>query len=136
MTPDEKIQELSLREELSALTAKKLKIEQRLQVIYKAQEQEIEEKICLAYQGKGSFADSDLVFAAIARCCCGAGLAYPNNIGAHGAWHCSDILMGKARKDALHEGKMPFAFYSIKSEDQPSANGQTTRIKDSKEPAL
>jgi hypothetical protein len=47
---------------------------------------------------------------------------------------CSDILTGRAlMKDpeckVLHSGKMPFAFYEIKSEDQPSANGATTRPK-------
>lgn len=86
----------------------------------------------------GKLRDTDLVYASTARCCCGAGLAYITSChlikGADHAWDCSDILMkrtlekeqeGHSRHSPLYE----FAFWNIKSEKQPSANGLTTRGK-------
>lgn len=89
--------------------------------------------------------EDDLVYAAGARCECGAGLAYipwdklqamglDHRDPEHNCWDCSDILLGRAipaeQPDAKkHSGKYPFAFYEIKSENQPSANGTTTRPK-------
>lgn len=74
------------------------------------------------------FRDEELVYAARARCPCGAGLAYPQDIGMHGAWDCSDILTGRAKAErGAHTTPLPFMFYEIKSEDQPSAQGATTR---------
>ena len=80
-----------------------------------------------------------LVFAAYSRCPCGAGLAYdpaaeePDSVF-HGpsAWDCSAIILGTAVASGQpgavqHTGKLPFAFYEIKSENQPSARGLTTR---------
>lgn len=77
-----------------------------------------------------------LTYSATARCPCGAGMAYgpmtydndstfkkPYN----GYWDCSAILDGTADKNVKHEAKLPFSFYEIKSEDQPSAKGRTTR---------
>lgn len=80
----------------------------------------------------GSYKDSDLVYAAYARCDCGAGLAYPPGIGVHGFWDCSDILTGRAAPKGRpgskqHSDRVPFAFYEIKSEKQPSVSGATTR---------
>lgn len=85
-----------------------------------------------------------LVYAAHDRCPCGAGLAY-DPAGAVGgeddsphykpnAWDCSAILLGTAiaagEEGAVqHTGVLPFAFYEIKSENQPSARGATTRPK-------
>lgn len=81
----------------------------------------------------------DLVFAATARCQCGAGLAYdPNDRGAGtvfkgpSAWDCSAILLGDAVPAGApgavrHTDSLPFSFYEIKSEHQPSAHGATTR---------
>lgn len=74
-----------------------------------------------------AFADADLTYAATARCRCGAGFAYPNNSGMHGRWDCSAILKGAAAHGTEHDGALPFAFYSVKSEQQPSAGGVTTR---------
>lgn len=92
------------------------------------------------------FTDDQLRYAASSRCECGAGLAYPKdptvrqvkewmsdspfNYWDH--WDCSDILTGRAvpkgqEGSKMHSGKYPFAFYEIKSENQPSANGATTR---------
>lgn len=76
-----------------------------------------------------TFAPSELRFAARDRCQCGAGMAYPLKSGPHGQWDCSAILLGKAARDRaiLHSGSLPFSSYEVKSEDQPSQCGATTR---------
>lgn len=78
-----------------------------------------------------------MTFAATARCPCGAGLAYdktcvspPFNVPSY--WDCSAILLGTAIEhgepgSVQHTARLPFAFYEIKSENQPSARGRTTR---------
>lgn len=80
-----------------------------------------------------------MVFASDSRCHCGAGMAYdPVTNGIHGKWECSDIIRyetfddekKKAVKAAEHTGAMPFAFYEVKAEGQPSAYGRTTRPKE------
>lgn len=77
-----------------------------------------------------------IVYAATSRCPCGAGLAYDPvaedkgsvfNGPLSGYWDCSAIILGTADKGVQHSARLPFAFYSIKSEGQPSANGATTR---------
>jgi hypothetical protein len=80
-----------------------------------------------------------LVFAATTRCPCGAGLAYDpaaedesSPFRGPSAWDCSAILLGTAvprgQPGAVtHTGRLPFAFYEVKSENQPSADGRTTR---------
>jgi len=79
---------------------------------------------------------SDLTYAATARCPCGAGLAYnkscqledtPARWPYNGYWDCSAILLGSANHAVQHTAQLPFAFYNIKSEGQPSARGGTTR---------
>lgn len=70
-----------------------------------------------------------LIYAATARCKCGAGLAYRNG---DTAWDCSDILRGVAIPSGqpgsvMHSDRFPFVFYEIKGENQPSAEGRTTR---------
>lgn len=75
-----------------------------------------------------AFSDADLVYSATARCkLCGAGLAYPKECGPNHQWTCSNVLKNIGT-DKGHEA-FPFAFYEIKSENQPSANGATTRPK-------
>lgn len=72
---------------------------------------------------------TEIRFAAGARCRCGAGLAYPIDVTESmelGAWACSRVLLGEI-VDAVQHDTYPFAFYEIKSEDQPSAEGRTTR---------
>lgn len=83
-----------------------------------------------------------LIYASAARCPCGAGLAYdPSDTGegtpfkGPSAWECSAILLGTAIPSGqpgsvTHTDKLPFAFYEIKSESQPSARGRTTRPQD------
>ncbi len=77
-----------------------------------------------------------LVYAAHSRCPCGAGLAYDplfedeNSVFVgplSGQWDCSKILLGTADKTVKHTAVLPFAFYEILSEGQPSAQGATTR---------
>lgn len=78
----------------------------------------------------------DLLYAAYSRCPCGAGIATRRNAKtlAEQRWDCSAILLGEAipsgQPDSVqHCGEMPYAFYEIKSENQPSAQGATTRPK-------
>lgn len=78
-----------------------------------------------------------LSFAAYDRCNCGHGMAYDptgevaSNKEGHlrtpSQWECSAILLGIAREDIAHSAPLPFAFYEVKSESQPSAHGATTR---------
>lgn len=90
-----------------------------------------------------AYSDEDLTYAAYARCKCGAGMAYPKNTGPAGFWACSEllklgekgsILFGKNPLQSEAEGldhslALPFTFFEVKSEKQPSANGATTRQK-------
>jgi len=57
----------------------------------------------------------------------GLGSLYPRNVGPRGSWRCSAILMGEASAEDEHDGAMPFIFWKIKGEGQPSAGGATTR---------
>lgn len=80
-----------------------------------------------------------LRYAAYDRCRCGAGLAYDpfqedsptSPFRGPDAWECSALLLATEPIDeerrSLHTPALPFAFYEIKSEDQPSARGATTR---------
>lgn len=72
-----------------------------------------------------------MIFASHARCPCGAGLAYDPSSEevsrGHGYWDCSAIILGTADASVRHEVRMPFVFWDIKSENQPSAYGATTR---------
>ena len=78
-----------------------------------------------------------MVYAAYDRCPCGAGLAYDPLFEDEtsvfkgplsGYWDCSAILLGTADQSVKHTAKLPFAFYNVKSEQQPSAGGATTRL--------
>lgn len=70
----------------------------------------------------------DFVWAATARCKCGAGYVYPNFLHSpHGHWFCSASLLGTAPIGSEHDCAKPFAFWKIKSDRQPSAAGETTR---------
>lgn len=74
----------------------------------------------------------DLVWAATARCQCGAGLAYPKGAApVGGAWDCSAILLGEAIESGQpgavqHTGRLLFAFYKVTSERNVQGR-QTTR---------
>lgn len=85
-------------------------------------------RLVFAEAGAGDFTVFELTFAAGARCVCGAGMAYPDDISPYsGAWYCSNILLGRATPGTEHSPAYPFSFYSVKSEGQPSAAGATTR---------
>lgn len=76
--------------------------------------------------------EDDLIYAAYVRCPCGAGMAYVHDREKRAAtvgdvWECSAILRGTAALDVKHEAQLPFAFWEIKSERQPSVGGATTR---------
>lgn len=74
------------------------------------------------------FRDDELTYAAGARCDkCNAGLAHPKKCGVFHQWTCSDVLKGIGTDDG--HSTYPFAFYKIKSEEQPSAQSATTRPK-------
>ncbi len=90
-----------------------------------------DDRIVAFETGFAPFSEDELRFAAGARCeCCGAGLAYPKDIsvGLKGQWYCSLHLQNKGKPDCKNS-QYPFAFYEIKSDDQPSAMGHTTRPK-------
>lgn len=105
-------------------------LQEELRKLYREREKNIEKRLKLALQGKGDFKLKELVYAADVTCHCGSGMAYPKNVGIHGNWECGDILLGRANTEVKHTGSLPFAFYEIKSENQPSANGLTTRPKE------
>jgi hypothetical protein len=72
---------------------------------------------------------AQLLYAASSRCPCGAGLAYPFEFRdgiMPSQWECSALLTGTGG-DGPHTAPLPFAFYEVKSEGQPSARGATTR---------
>lgn len=124
-----------LKKQLSELEEVKKPIEKRLREIYEEEAKEVSNKMKRCRAGTDKFELSELRFSAGARCSCGAGLAYPLNIGISGEWDCSDILLGRAVKSGKegakkHDGPLPFAFYEIKSEYQPSAQGHSTRPKE------
>lgn len=138
-----------------AVTMIELKIPTIRDAIFNLRKNRAEKKLALYGQGKYKYKDSELTYAAYSRCPCGAGLADPRGGskwssagGTAGYWDCSDILKGEAWLasehpgeepvpskhypakegwDGKHTDKLPFMFYEIKSEHQPSANGRTTR---------
>lgn len=123
-----------LREEIAQIEEDLKPKKERLAALYRETEEAVEGRLRLAHAGKEFFKPDELVFAATSRCPCGAGLAHPKNTGPHGYWDCSAILLGTAApvgspEAKRHTAQLPFTFYEIKSENQPSANGSTTRPK-------
>ncbi len=106
----------------------------RLETESKALRQQVHDDD-LAIQRARPLADR-LRYAATSRCPCGAGMAYDPAADdvqrGDGCWDCSTILLGTAIESGqpgavTHSDRLPFRFWEIKSEDQPSAHGQTTR---------
>lgn len=123
-----------LNEKITLLKNELRPLERRLNEIYIQQSKETESKVKRCNANMDKFQLDELIFSAYAICSCGAGLAYPKNSGMHGSWYCSDILLGRAvpasqEGSKVHDGAKPFAFWEIKSEEQPSAEGSTTRPK-------
>ena len=82
------------------------------------------------YPKTGSYTHEELCFAATSRCQCGAGHAYPPaDADVAGYWDCSAVLLGTVQPSQDHK-TFPFAYYEVKSENQPSAQGATTRPAD------
>jgi hypothetical protein len=96
---------------------------------------------------------NELTFSAYTRCKCGVGMAYINDRELRkketgDCWVCSDLLLKDLKLRVKREGgffgggiiedengtehtqSYPFVSYEIKSENQPSANGATTRPND------
>lgn len=122
----------TLKEEIAALEAQIEPKQKRLSEIYLEESADIQAKIGRVHKLQDKFDLSELVYASHSRCLCGAGMAYPKDVGGWGAWYCGDILLGRAIRKGQegareHEVALPFTFYEIKSENQPSANGATTR---------
>lgn len=120
--------EYELRAEKKTLMAEREAVSQRLKDLDQELFQ-LEKKIEDAVRGRG-LTPADLRYAATTRCQCGAGMAYPKNMSnpIQGAWTCSAVLLQEGSQDQ-HDDPLPFAFYEVKSEDQPSAGGRTTRPK-------
>jgi len=109
-------------------------VREQFNACYRAEAELAERRVQMALAGTEFFDPSELRYSAYTRCHCGAGLAYPLGAGPHGAWDCADILTGNALPKSdpaskTHSDSMPFSFYEIKSEEQPSAQGATTRPK-------
>lgn len=122
------VTEQELRKQIADLESQLKPLKEQLTNIYEQTADEIDEKIKRCHLLKDKFLPEELLFAAYVRCPCGAGMAYPKGIGVrNGRWNCSAILLGEADVKTEHEAALPFAFYEIKSENQPSANGATTR---------
>lgn len=119
-----------LKQEIAELEQRLKPLEEELRSIYEAESEDVETKIKRCEIMKDKFSSDELIYAATSRCMCGAGLAYPKNSSPRGSWYCSAILTGQAESRSSHDSGYPFAFYEIKSEDQSSANGQTTRPKE------
>lgn len=116
-------------EELKEIISAGRSASEELNSRYRARAEATEARINSVMVGDNeiAFNDDELIYAAGQRCSCGAGYAYPTNIGPRGSWHCSRILKGQAEPGSRHDGALPFTFWEIRSENQPSANGQTTR---------
>jgi len=118
-----------LTQKIKELESQLAPLKEELRDIWHAEEQAIQVRIYEAYKMKSAFSDDELLYSATARCNCGAGMAYPHGTGIRGAWHCSDVLTGRAKDVTVEHSQLSFMMYEIKSEDQPSANGATTRPK-------
>ena len=76
--------------------------------------------------------DLELIYAATARCNCGAGLAHPLDTAKSfklRAWLCAKVLKGEVPEAELGQhDSFPFAFYKVREESSiNNASGETTR---------
>lgn len=84
----------------------------------------------LAAQDRIELTDKDLLYAATARCRCGAGLAHPLD---HElamklrSWACSAVLKGEHETAPVHD-RFDFALYKVREETSiNNTGGHTTR---------
>lgn len=110
----------------AAVAAKEL-VEKIIAAFMKEQAEAFQERFKRFESGAEPFKDEDLIYSAETLCPCGHGIAYPKGCGGFHHWDCSAILKGIADRSVQHTGQLPFTFYEVKSEQQPSANGATTR---------
>lgn len=115
------------QEQYENAQAQKKEAEEIINAFHNQKESDFDARWARFQAGEAPFTDEELRYSAGARCSCGSGLAYPKNCGGFHRWDCSEFLKGDRTKP--HDGPFHFAFYSIKSEDQPSAYGATTRPK-------
>jgi hypothetical protein len=117
-----KLTDDELRAAMLAAETKKREFDDEFARRHIAREKEIRRRI----EAHERFEPTELLFAAVARCRCGAGLAYPIGVGPHGAWECSRALL-EGVVDGEHDA-LPFAFYSVREEGSIRASkGSTTR---------
>ena len=112
------------KEQYDEATVQKAQAEGIISAFFKQKAESFDDRL---KSGK-PFTDYELIYAAVARCPCGHGLAYPKDCGGFHYWDCSAILKGIAKDETTHTDRLPFAFYEIKSDQQPSAMGASTRI--------
>lgn len=114
-----------LKDKISVLESELSKFRDELNRRRLSEETMVEERI----RRNAVFSEDELVYAAYARCECGLGMAYPKKIGMFGSWYCSGMLTHTLDHSKTHSSPLPFAMWEVKSEDQPSANGASTRPK-------
>ena len=114
------------KEEFEAAQAQRAAAEKTINAYCKQKSDEFKERWRQFTEEKKYFTDDELTYAAVARCGkCKAGMAHPKGCDPWHQWTCSDVLKGVG-EDNGHEA-LPFSFYEVKSENQPSAQGATTR---------
>lgn len=120
--------ELITEEQFQAAAKAKDEAQEVINTYFKQKRECFDERYKRFEARKEFFAEEELLYAARTRCPCGHGLAYPKNCAnPHHHWECSAMLKGVQDNTIMHSERYPFSMYSIKSEDQPSAEGQTTR---------
>ena len=127
------------KEEYQAAVAKKAGLEEIINTYHRQLLSDWQSRWAAFERGDQFFKDEDLIYAAGARCnVCRAGLAYPKECGPGHQWDCSRVLKGEVpiKEGNSYHDRLPFAFYSVKSENQPSAYGHTTRPKVSENTTL
>lgn len=102
------------REQYDAAVAAKKAAEETINQFHREEDARFKQRL----ESGVPFTDDELLYSAYTLCPCGHGLAYPKGCG---GWHyrdCSAILKGTADKNVTHTGKLPFAFYDVKSENE------------------
>jgi hypothetical protein len=113
--------------EYEAAVAQKEAAEKTMAAYHKQKGERADQRYKEFREGDKPYTADELTWAAATRCPCGHGMAYVTECGSQRFWDCSAILTGVADQNITHGAQAPFAFYSIKSDDQPSANGASTR---------
>jgi hypothetical protein len=67
--------------------------------------------------------DAELVYSALVRCACGAGMAYSKARPIQ--WGCSDIFTGRAKPAPEHSELYPFYMWTFKPENSDTTTRAT-----------